>query len=123
VHKYPIAFDNMHLFTHYDTRDSLKKQKPLLKDFPNLNLRIIAHPFIESSALSILGIEHIYKKWIQLQNSSTRSDMINIAMAHGMIENSTLDRDFLKGIYHYIALGDGMDILSTYSVNTFLMIS
>jgi DNA repair exonuclease SbcCD nuclease subunit len=104
--EYPIAFDNVHLFTHYDVRDSLKKQKPLLKDFPNLNLRIIAHPSIESSALSALGIEPIYKKWIQLQNSSTNPDMINIAMAHGMVENSTLDPDFFKGTYHYVALGD-----------------
>ena len=104
--EYPIAFDNVCLFTHYDVRDSLRKQKPLFKDFPNLNLRIIAHPSIESSALSTLGIECIYKKWIQLQNSSTHPDMINIAMAHGMIENSTLDRDYFKGTYHYLALGD-----------------
>lgn len=104
--EYPIAFDNVHLFTHYDVRDSLRKQKPLFKDFPNLNLRIIAHPSIESSALSTSGIECIYKKWIQLQNSSTHPDMINIAMAHGMVENSTLDRDYFKGTYHYVALGD-----------------
>ena len=32
--------------------------------------------------------------------------MINIAMAHGMIENSSLHPDFLKGNYDYIALGD-----------------
>lgn len=104
--EYPVAFDNVHLFTHYDVRDSLKNQKPLFKDFPNLNLRIIAHPSIESNALSTLGIENIYKKWIQLQNSSTHQDMINIAMAHGMVENCTLDRDFFKGRYHYVALGD-----------------
>jgi DNA repair exonuclease SbcCD nuclease subunit len=104
--EYAIAFDNIHLFTHYNARDSLKKQKPLFKDFPNLNLRIIAHPSIESSTLSTLGIEYIYKRWIQLQSSSTHPDLVNIVMAHGMIENSTLDRDFLKGNYHYVALGD-----------------
>jgi DNA repair exonuclease SbcCD nuclease subunit len=66
----------------------------------------MAHPSIESRALSTLGIEHINEKWIKLQNSSCHPDMISIAMAHGMIENSTLHPDFLKANYHCIALGD-----------------
>ena len=103
---FPIAFGNVHLFTHYDARDSLRRQKPLFKDFPLLNLRIIAHPSIESRALSTLGIEQIYKNWIQIQNSSIHPGMVNIAIAHGMIENSTLDSGFLRGNYDYVALGD-----------------
>jgi DNA repair exonuclease SbcCD nuclease subunit len=51
-------------------------------------------------------MQSIYENWIQLQNNSISSDLINIAMAHGMIENSTLHEDFLKGSYQYIALGD-----------------
>jgi DNA repair exonuclease SbcCD nuclease subunit len=51
-------------------------------------------------------MQSVYKHWIQLQNNSISSDLINIAMAHGMIENSTLHEDFLKGSYQYIALGD-----------------
>lgn len=103
---FPLAFDNIHLYTHYNARDSLRTQKPQFKDFPDLNLRVITHPSIESRALSTLGIEYLYKNWIQLQNSSTNPDMINIAMGHGMIENSSLHPDFLKGNYDYIALGD-----------------
>jgi DNA repair exonuclease SbcCD nuclease subunit len=103
---FPVAFDNIHLFTHYDARDSLRTQQPLFIDINNLNLRVITHPSIESRALSTLGIQSIYKNWIQIQNNSVSSDLINIAMAHGMIENSTLHEDFLKGSYQYIALGD-----------------
>ena len=103
---FPVAFDNINLYTHYDARDSLRTQKPQFKDFPDLNLRVITHPSIESRALSTLGIEHIYKKWIQLQNRSTNPDLMNVAMGHGMIENSSLHPDFLKGNYDYIALGD-----------------
>jgi DNA repair exonuclease SbcCD nuclease subunit len=103
---FPVAFDNIHLFTHYDARDSLRMQQPLFIDINNLNLRVIMHPSIESRALSTLGIQSVYKNWIQLQNNSISSDLINIAMAHGMIENSTLHEDFLKGNYQYIALGD-----------------
>jgi DNA repair exonuclease SbcCD nuclease subunit len=103
---FPVAFDNINLYTHYDARDSLRTQKPQFKDFPDLNLRVITHPSIESRALSTLGIEHIYKKWIQLQNSSINPDSMNVAMGHGMIENSSLHPDFLKGNYDYIALGD-----------------
>jgi DNA repair exonuclease SbcCD nuclease subunit len=103
---FPVAFDNIHLFTHYDTRDSLRIQQPLFIDINNLNLRVIMHPSIESRALSTLGMQPIYKNWIHLQNNSISPDLINIAMAHGMIENSTLHEDFLKGNYQYIALGD-----------------
>jgi len=103
---FPVAFDNIYLYTHYDARNALKTQKPQFKDFPDLDLRVITHPSFESRALSTLGIEHIYKNWIQLQNSSTNPDMTNIAMAHGMIENSSLHPDFLTGNYDYIALGD-----------------
>jgi DNA repair exonuclease SbcCD nuclease subunit len=103
---FPVVFDNINLYTHYDARDSLRTQKPQFKDFPDLNLRVITHPSIESRALSTLGIEHIYKKWIQLQNSSTNPDLMNVAMGHGMTENSSLHPDFLKGNYDYIALGD-----------------
>ena len=103
---FPVAFDNIHLFTHYDTRDSLRIQQPLFIDINNLNLRVITHPSIESRALSTLGMQPIYKNWIHLQNNSISPDLINIAMAHGMIENSTLHEDFLKGNYQYIALGD-----------------
>jgi DNA repair exonuclease SbcCD nuclease subunit len=103
---FPVAFDNIHLFTHYDIRDSLRTQQPLFIDINNLNLRVITHPSIESRALSTLGMQSIYKDWIHLQNNSISPDLINIAMAHGMIENSTLHEDFLKGNYQYIALGD-----------------
>ena len=103
---FPVAFNNIQLFTHYDARDSLRTQQPLFIDIDNLNLRVITHPSIESRALSTLGLRSIYKNWIQLQNNSVSSDLINIAMAHGMVENSTLHEDFLKGEYQYIALGD-----------------
>jgi DNA repair exonuclease SbcCD nuclease subunit len=103
---FPVAFNNIHLFTHYNARDSLRTQQPLFIDINNLNLRVITHPSIESRALSTLGMQSVYKNWIQLQNNSISSDLINIAMAHGMIENSTLHEDFLKSNYQYIALGD-----------------
>jgi DNA repair exonuclease SbcCD nuclease subunit len=94
------------LYTHYDARDSLRTQRPQFKDFGDLNLRVITHPSIESRALYTLGTEQIYKDWIEIQNRSINANMINLAMGHGMIENSTLHPDFLKGNYDYIALGD-----------------
>lgn len=103
---FPLAFDNIHLFTHYDARDSIRAQKPLFIDIKNLNLRVLAHPSIESRALSALGTQSIYRNWIKLQNSSVLSEMTNVAMAHGMLENSTLHEDLLNGNYQYVALGD-----------------
>lgn len=104
--EYPIAFDNIYLFTHYDLRDSLKTQKPLFRDLPDLNLRIIAHPSIESKALATLGIQSLYERWVQIQNSAIHPDMINVAVAHGMTTNSTLHPAFLRANYDYVALGD-----------------
>lgn len=103
---FPVAFDNIHLYTHYDARDSLRTKKPQFKDFGDLNLRVITHPSIESRALCTAGAEQTYKDWIQIQNRSIKPNMINLAMGHGMIENSSLHPDFLKGDYDYIALGD-----------------
>ncbi|MDX1371573.1 MAG: hypothetical protein R3321_03845, partial [Nitrososphaeraceae archaeon] len=44
--------------------------------------------------------------WILIQNNNIDSEMINIGLAHGMIENETLHSDFLMGDYDYVALGD-----------------
>ncbi|MGI0073337.1 MAG: metallophosphoesterase family protein [Nitrosotalea sp.] len=104
--EYAIAFNNMHLFTHFDLRDAIRNQKPLYKDFPELNLRVLAHPAIDPRMLTTLNIQKIYDNWIKTQNSSINPKMINVAVAHGMTINSSLHPDLLKANYDYIALGD-----------------
>lgn len=102
--EYPILFDNVHLFTYFDIRDSIRDKKPLFKDFQELNLRIHAHPSIESNDMSQLFTK--YKEWILIQNNNIDPNMINVGLAHGMIENNTLHSDFLMANYDYVALGD-----------------
>lgn len=103
--EYADTFDNLHLFSHYDARDAIREQKPLYKDFPELDLRIIAHPSIEVKMLNTLGIGKQYEKWISIQTSSINPDMINVAVAHGSTIDGTLHPNFLKGDFNYIALG------------------
>jgi DNA repair exonuclease SbcCD nuclease subunit len=102
--EYTILFNNVHLFTYFDIRDSIRNQQPLFKDFSNLNLRIHAHPSIESNDLPQLLSK--YEDWISLQNNNIDPNMINVGLAHGMIENQTLHSNFLMGNYDYIGLGD-----------------
>jgi DNA repair exonuclease SbcCD nuclease subunit len=102
--EYTILFNNVYLFTYFDIRDSIRNQQPLFKDFPNLNLRIHAHPSIESNDLPQLFSK--YEDWISSQNNNIHPNMINIGLAHGMIENHTLHSSFLMGNYDYIGLGD-----------------
>lgn len=102
--EYTILFDNVYLFTHFDIRDSIREQRPLFKDFSELNLRIHAHPSIESNDLPQLLSK--YEDWISIQNNNINPNMINVGLAHGMIENQTLDSNFLMGNYDYIGLGD-----------------
>lgn len=102
--EYPILFDNVYLFTYFELRDSIRNKMPLFKDFPELKLRVHAHPSIESNDVPQLFSK--YKEWILIQNNNIDSEMINIGLAHGMIENKTLHSDFLMGDYDYVALGD-----------------
>jgi DNA repair exonuclease SbcCD nuclease subunit len=102
--EYAILFDNVYLFTYFDIRDSIRNQQPLFKDFSNLNLRIHGHPSIESNDLPQLLSK--YESWISLQNNNIDPNMINVGLAHGMIENHTLHSNFLMGNYDYIGLGD-----------------
>ena len=102
--EYTILFNNVYIFTYFDIRDSIRNQQPLFKDFPNLNLRIHAHPSIESNDLPQLLSK--YEDWISLQNNNIDPNMINVGLAHGMIENQTLHSNFLMGNYDYIGLGD-----------------
>lgn len=102
--EYPILFDNVYLFTYFELRDSIRNKKPLFKDFPELKLRIHAHPSIESTDIPQLFSK--YKEWILIQNNNIDYEMINIGLAHGMIENKTLHSDFLMADYDYVALGD-----------------
>jgi DNA repair exonuclease SbcCD nuclease subunit len=104
--EYAIAFDNIHLFTYYDLRKALNNNEPLFCDFPELNLRIFAHPAIDSRLLNTLEQYHIYEKWISIQNDSISSNMLNVAVAHGMVSNYTLHPNIFNGRYEYIALGD-----------------
>ncbi len=102
--EYTILFNNVYLFTYFDIRDSIRNQQPLFKDFSNLNLRIHAHPSIESNDLPQLLSK--YEDWISIQNNNIHPNMINVGLAHGMIENHTLHSNFLMGKYDYIGLGD-----------------
>jgi DNA repair exonuclease SbcCD nuclease subunit len=102
--EYPILFDNVYLFTYFELRDSIRNKKPLFKDFPELKLRVHAHPSIES--IDVPQLFSKYKEWILIQNNNINPEMINIGLAHGMIENETLHSDFLMGDYDYVALGD-----------------
>ena len=102
--EYTILFNNVYLFTYFDIRDSIRNQQPLFKDFSNLNLRIHAHPSIESNDLPQLLSK--YEDWISIQNNNIDPNMINVGLAHGMIENHTLHSNFLMGNYDYIGLGD-----------------
>ena len=102
--EYTILFNNVYLFTYFDIRESIRNRLPLFKDFPNLNLRIHAHPSIESTDLPQLLSK--YEDWISIQNNNINPNMINLGLAHGMIENHTLHSSFLMGNYDYIGLGD-----------------
>lgn len=102
--EYTILFDNVYLFTYFDIRDSIRNQQPLFKDFPTLNLRIHAHPSLESNDLPQLLLK--YEDWVYIQNNNINPSMINVFLAHGMIENHTLNSNFLMGDYDYIGLGD-----------------
>ena len=104
--EYVYLFDNMHLFTHYDARKALKNKAALFCDFPELALRILAHPVISSRSLNIQELYSMYEKWISIQNNSLASNMKNVFMAHGMISNYTLHSSIFSGKYNYIALGD-----------------
>ena len=76
----------------------------MFKDFQELNLRIHAHPSIESNDMSQLFTK--YKEWVLIQNNNIDPNMINVALVHGMIENNTLHSDLLMADYDYVALGD-----------------
>jgi DNA repair exonuclease SbcCD nuclease subunit len=102
--EYTILFDNVYLFTYFDIRDSIRNQQPLFKDFSTLNLRIHAHPSLESNDLPQLLLK--YEDWVYIQNNNINPSMINVFLAHGMIENHTLNSKFLMGDYDYIGLGD-----------------
>ena len=99
-------FSNFFLFSHYDLRDAIREQRPLYHDFQDLNLRVIAHPALDLRTIHSLGIEKFYHDWIKIQTSSVSSDMINVGIAHGAESFGTLSPEFLKGNFHYIALGD-----------------
>ncbi len=103
--EYSISFDNVHIFTHFDIKDAIRKNKPLFKDFTDFNLRIHAHPSIESNDMPQLYSK--YEEWVYTQNKNIDPEMININIVHGMIENKTLHKDVIYGgKYDYIAMGD-----------------
>jgi DNA repair exonuclease SbcCD nuclease subunit len=102
---FPKVFDNIYFFSHYDIRDAIKASIPLKKDFPNLNLRVLAFPYFNFENLPQMYAD-LYEKWITIQNNNVDTDMINIAVAHGMIETGTLHTKLFEGNYNYIALGD-----------------
>ncbi len=103
--EYSIIFDNVHIFTHFDIKDAIRNNKPLFKDFNEFNLRIHAHPSIESHDMPQLYSK--YEEWVYTQNKNINSDMINVSIVHGMIENKTLHKDVINGgRYDYIAMGD-----------------
>ncbi|MGC2599705.1 MAG: metallophosphoesterase [Nitrososphaeraceae archaeon] len=104
--EYAYLFDNIHLFTHYDIRKALKEKQPLFCDFPELELRILAHPVVPARSLNTLELYSLYEKWISIQNNNLVSNMKNVFIAHGMISNYTLHPNIFSGKYNYIALGD-----------------
>ena len=104
--EYAYLFDNIYLFTHYDIRKALKEKQPLFCDFPELNLRILAHPVVPARSLNSLELYSMYEKWISIQNNNLASSMNNVLIAHGMMSNYTLHPSILDGKYSYIALGD-----------------
>lgn len=104
--EYAYLFDNIHLFTHYDIRKALKEKQPLFYDFPELELRILAHPVVSARSLNTLELYSLYEKWISIQNNNLVSNMKNVFIAHGMMSNYTLHPNIFNGKYNYIALGD-----------------
>ena len=104
--EYAFLFDNIHLFTHYDIRKALKEKQPLFCDFPELELRILAHPVVSARSLNTLELYSLYEKWISIQNNNLVSNMKNVFIAHGMMSNYTLHPNIFNGKYNYIALGD-----------------
>lgn len=104
--EYAYLFDNIHLFTHYDIRKALKEKQPLFCDFPELELRILAHPVVSARSLNTLELYSLYEKWISIQNNNLVSNMKNVFIAHGMMSNYTLHPNIFNGKYNYIALGD-----------------
>ncbi|NOJ28686.1 MAG: hypothetical protein DA328_00785 [Nitrososphaeraceae archaeon] len=103
--EYSIIFDNVHLFTHFDIKEAIRNNKPLYKDFAEFNLRVHAHPSIETNDIPQLFAK--YEEWIYTQNKNIDPEMINVNVVHGMVENKTLHKDAIYGgKYDYIAMGD-----------------
>jgi DNA repair exonuclease SbcCD nuclease subunit len=103
--EYTAIFPNFHAFTYYNLRDSIRDQKPLYKDVKSLNLRVLAHPFIESKTLDNLNLRPIYDAWVKVQNSSISDDSVNVALVHGMTLDGSLHPSILNADYDYVALG------------------
>ena len=103
--EYAAIFPNFHAFTYYDLRDAIRDCKPLIKDLEEINLRILAHPFIEARVLDNLNLRPAYEKWMEVQNSSMSETKVNVAVVHGMTIDKSLHESYLRVPYSYIALG------------------
>lgn len=101
LNHYAIVFDNVHVFTYWDFVDAFKQNKPLKRDFKDFTF--YAFPYVEPRFLESVQVLDQYRQWIR----STELDhkRVNVAAAHGMQADKTLDPNLLNIEFDYIALG------------------
>jgi len=98
---YAIIFDNVYVFTYWDFVDAFNQNKPLKRDFNDFTL--YAFPYVEPRFLESVHVLEKYRQWIRSTELDKRR--VNIAVAHGMQADKTLDPNLLNIEFDYIALG------------------
>lgn len=101
LNHYAIVFDNVYVFTYWDFVDAFKQSKPLKKDFEDFTL--YAFPYVEPRFLESVHVLDEYRQWIR--SIELDPNRVNIAAAHGMQADKTLDANLLNMEFDYIALG------------------
>jgi DNA repair exonuclease SbcCD nuclease subunit len=101
LNHYAIVFDNVHVFTYWDFVDAFKQHKPLKKDFEDLTF--YAFPYVDPRFLESVHVLDAYRQWIR--NIELDPNRVNLAAAHGMQVDNTLDANILNTEFEYIALG------------------
>jgi DNA repair exonuclease SbcCD nuclease subunit len=98
---YAIVFDNVHVFTYWDFVEAFKQNKPLKKDFKDFTL--YAFPYVEPRFLESVHVLDQYRQWVR--STTLDPERVNIAVAHGMQADKTLDPNLLNLEFNYVALG------------------
>ena len=98
---YAIIFDNVHAFTYWDFAAAFKRGEQLKKRFDGLT--VYCYPYVDPKFLETAEVIDRYRQWIRSVKLERRG--VNVAVAHGMQADGTLDPNLLNMEFDYIALG------------------